>query len=134
MVPKVLIVDDDPGVREAMCELISVLFADPPRQVEVIAGTDGLKAVEAAGQEALALILMDIRMPGMDGIDAFHRIAAEIHPTPPTMLMTGYGTTGVKDRINGAISAGALGCLTKPISLRTLEELVVRQVFGEAEP
>lgn len=134
MTPKILIVDDDPDVREALHELISALFAEPPRRVEVLAASGGLEAVETARRAACALILMDISMPGIDGIDTFHRIAAEVQPTPATMFITGYGTTGVEDRINGAISTGALGCLTKPISLKTLEELVARHVFGEAEP
>lgn len=134
MTPKILIVDDDPDVREAIRELISVLFADPPRRVEVLTVAGGLEAVEAARQTEIALILMDICMPGIDGIDTYHRIATEIQPAPATMFITGYGTTGVEDKINGATSAGALGCLTKPISLRTLEKLVARHVFGDTAP
>ena len=68
----------------------------------------------------IALILMDIRMPGMDGVEAFLKIK-EILPDCTVVMMTGQA---VESRIQVALAEGAKTCLTKPISIEQVLEIV----------
>lgn len=134
MVPKILIADDDPDVRESLAEILAVVFDDEPHRIEVLTATGGREAVATCKEAGPALVLMDISMPDLDGIEAFHQIADAPSPTPVVVFITGYSTEGVQNRIDAALAAGAVDCLTKPISLSTLEHLILHHVFGHPEP
>ena len=102
---RVSVVDDDAIVRET---LSSILDSEP--DIDVIAtAADGAEAVRLAGELAPDVVLMDLRMPGMDGVEATRRILAVSDP-PRVVVLTTYDTDG---DILPAVEAGAIGYLLK---------------------
>lgn len=104
MTIRILIVDDEALVRRGFT---MILDAEPDLEV-VGEAVDGQGAVELALTGAADVILMDIRMPGMDGIEATRRIAAA--NGPPVIVVT---TFGLDEYVFEALRAGASGFLLK---------------------
>ena len=114
--PYLLVVDDDPGQRS----LVETFLRSQGHRVETAAsGADALKRAEAAPP---ALVISDVRMPGMTGLELL-RAVKRAHPGLPVLLVTAYA--GVRDAI-GAIRDGAADYLEKPIDLDELAALVRR--------
>ncbi|GAA2038785.1 response regulator transcription factor [Catenulispora yoronensis] len=111
---RILIVDDQDLVREG---LVALLRAAPAGHT-VSEAADGEQAVEAAARDRPDLILMDIRMPGMDGIAAMERVLAEAAPPPPRVLI--LTTFDHDEYLHAALRAGASGFLLKTIPARRL--------------
>ncbi|MEV7733055.1 response regulator transcription factor [Streptomyces sp. NPDC088921] len=102
---RVLIADDEPMIRAGVR---AVLATDP--DIEVVAeAVDGHDAVELVRRHRPAVAVLDIRMPGLNGIDA----AAEIHTTVPTTSVIMLTTFGEDDYILKALGGGAAGFLIK---------------------
>lgn len=121
---KVLIVDDHPLVREG---IIRILETHP--DIEVVAEAEnGLEAIEKAGAFQPDLVLMDIRMPGCNGIEATRRILEKSCRIKVVIL-----TVSNDDRdLFHAIEAGAQGYLQKDIRPQELVDMI-RGIFrGEA--
>jgi DNA-binding NarL/FixJ family response regulator len=117
---RVLLVDDDALMRAG---LRSVLAADGA--IEVVAeAADGADAVHRARLHAPDVVLMDIRMPGLDGIAATERLLGEI-PAPRVLILTTFQDD---DYIFGALRAGASGFLLK----RTRPEELIAAVHTVA--
>ncbi len=102
---RVLVVDDQAAVREGLATLL-----DLTPGIEVV-GTarDGAQALEFVAEHQPAVVLMDLHMPGVDGIQATERITRE-HPGVRVVVLTTYADDA---SIQGALRAGALGYLTK---------------------
>ncbi len=83
---------------------------------EVIEASDGQEAIDLVGRHFYDLILMDIRMPVMDGVEALTRIK-KISPTIPVIMMTAYGSI---DSAVEALKSGADDYLTKPLDMDEL--------------
>jgi two-component system response regulator AlgR len=113
---RVLVVDDEPLARERLSHLVEELPA-----VE-------LAGVAASGEEALLLagrlrpevVLLDIRMPGMDGLEAAHHLARL--PEPPAVIFT----TAFEQHALAAFDAQAAGYLLKPVRADKLKEALER--------
>ncbi|MGW3952081.1 response regulator [Streptomyces sp. NPDC004752] len=102
---RVLIADDEPMIRAGVR---AVLATDP--DIEVVAeAVDGRDAVELVQRHRPAVAVLDIRMPGINGIDA----AAEIRNTVPTTSIVMLTTFGEDDYILQALGGGAAGFLIK---------------------
>ncbi|MEV4426257.1 response regulator [Streptomyces sp. R-07] len=102
---RVLIADDEPMIRAGVR---AVLATDP--DIEVVAeAVDGHDAVELVRRHRPAVAVLDIRMPGINGIDA----AAEIRNTVPTTSVVILTTFGEDDYILKALGGGAAGFLIK---------------------
>lgn len=101
----VLLVDDQAMVRAG---LGMVLEAEPDISV-VAEAADGAAAVRAAKRDRPDVVLMDVRMPEMDGIEATRRITAELADTKVIVLTT----FDLDDYVYGALRAGASGFLLK---------------------
>ena len=114
MTAEILIVDDDTSHRRM---LEAVLNGEG---YAVTHASDGMVAVEAVSEKFYDLILMDIRMSRMDGIEALHRIK-EISPGIPVIIMTAYAAV---DTAVGALKSGAFDYLTKPLDIDELKILV----------
>ena len=114
MAHKIMVVDDDTDLRTTLQELLI------GEGLDVISAKDGFQAIELASEGQIDLIFMDIRMPGMDGVEAFMKIR-EILPDCIVVMMTGYS---VELLINLALAEGAKTCLSKPVSIEQLLEIV----------
>jgi DNA-binding NtrC family response regulator len=106
---RILIVDDDQDARE----LIGQVLAEAGYLVEV-AG-DGFEALAKLLRALPDLVLTDLRMPGMHGVDLAQRIRSQ--SDVPVVLTTGAETF---DLCTDAAAYGAVACLTKPINLEDL--------------
>jgi two-component system response regulator HydG len=112
--PKILVVDDEESHR---IMLRAVLGAEGYAVTEA---ADGTEAVTAVGKEAFDVILLDIRMTKMDGIEALGEIR-KISPLVPVLIMTAYAS--VKTAVE-ALKAGAFDYLTKPLDIEELKILI----------
>jgi DNA-binding NarL/FixJ family response regulator len=102
---RVLIADDEPMIRAGVR---AVLASDPDMEIIAEAG-DGHEAVELVRRHRPAVAVLDIRMPGLNGIDA----AAEIRSTAPSTGVVMLTTFGEDDYILRALGGGATGFLIK---------------------
>ncbi len=102
---RIVVADDQRAVREA---LSTVLDAEPGFQVVGLAD-DGDQAVELAHRLKPDVVLMDLRMPNVDGVTATQRLAAEL-PTVRVVVLTTFADDA---SILSALEAGAMGFLTK---------------------
>jgi DNA-binding NarL/FixJ family response regulator len=118
----VLLVDDQDLVRQGL-RLILELAG-----FEVVAEAgDGGEAVAAVAEHAPDVVLMDLRMPGMDGIEATRRITEQA-PGARVLALT---TFDVDEHVVGALRAGAVGFLLKDVTAESLVEAVRRAAAGE---
>ena len=121
---RVLIVDDDQLMRAGLVELLG---ADP--QIEIIGqASTGRQAVEQARRLAPEVVLMDVRMPDLDGIGATRQLARAA-PTAKVLILT---TFEQDDYIFGALRAGASGFLLKRARPEELLAAVHTIAAGEA--
>ena len=102
--PLVLVVDDDPSIREAL----SRLFRSVDLDTELYGSTAGLLEREPSLVESC--IVLDVRLPGVSGLD-FQEQLARHHHDIPVIFMTGHGDIPMTVR---AMKAGAVDFLTKP--------------------
>jgi DNA-binding NarL/FixJ family response regulator len=115
MMIRVLVVDDQELLRESFRTLIDL--AD---DMEVVGdAADGLEAISLVGSTAPDVVVMDVRMPTMDGIEATRRIVANPSPRTPRVLM--LTTFDLDEYVFDAIRAGASGFALKN---RPLDELL----------
>ena len=105
---KVVVADDQTAVRDG---LVTILELIPGVEVVGAAG-DGAEAIELADRFTVDVVLMDLNMPRVNGVDATTRIRAR-HPETQVVVLTTYADDA---SILGALSAGAIGYLTKNAS------------------
>jgi CheY-like chemotaxis protein len=116
----ILIVDDN--------ALNAVLVSDylTSKGYRTIVANDGRNAIELAGDLRPDLVLMDIQMPAMNGIEAIRRIRADPHVrATPVIALTALAMPGDRER---CLNAGANEYVSKPVSMRTLAETIVRHL------
>jgi CheY-like chemotaxis protein len=115
----VLVVDDEPDVealfrqqfrRDLRAQRFMMDFA--------ISASDALARVASPIEQSLILILSDINMPGMTGLEMLPKVR-EIRPDVPVIMITAYGDPETRRK---AIESGASGLLTKPIDFTLLRE------------
>jgi len=120
---RVLVVDDHPVVRGGV---VGWLAAQPDIDVVGEAG-DGLEALASVAEHSPDVVLMDLRMPRMDGVEATGRITAA-HPAVRVLVLTTYDTDA---DIVRAVEAGATGYLLKDTPLPQLADAVRAAARGE---
>jgi len=121
---RVLIVDDEPPARDRLRQLLE----DTGTHQVIGEAGNGREALEIAGREHPDVVLLDIRMPGMDGIEAArHMNQAE---TPPAVVFT----TAYDEYAIEAFEANAIGYVLKPIRRERLEQALAQaaRLTGEA--
>jgi DNA-binding NtrC family response regulator len=117
----VLIVDDDPNILEVLnARLFSAGF-------QVLTATGAHQALDLLKAHPVNLLISDIRMPDMGGMELFEEVHSS-HPDLPVIFLTAYGT--IPDAVN-AIKAGAVEYLTKPFDGQELLR-IVREVLEVA--
>lgn len=121
---RVAIVDDDPIVRDSLSAMLS---RQPDLVIEFVA-SDGAQAIAEASLRCPDVVLMDIRMPGMDGITATARLRRE-QPAIKVLLMTSLDLEG---DLPSAIGAGASGLILKTSPLKVLADQLRSVHHGSA--
>lgn len=123
MAAKILVVEDNPLNLELVRDIL--LGAG----YEVIEAEDGEKSLEIALREKPDLVLMDIQLPGLDGLEATRRMRAEPELAGiPILALTAHAMRGEEER---ALAAGCDGFITKPIRLREFSALVAAHLRQE---
>jgi two-component system, response regulator FlrC len=120
----VLIVEDDPSLREALCDTLEL--AGFP----VCGAPDGHAALAAVEQGSVGMVFSDVQMDRMDGHTLLKKIKA-CAPDLPVILMTAYGTI---QRAVEAMRTGAVDYLVKPFEADVLVEMTRRYLPQEAAP
>ena len=116
----ILIVDDVADTRE----LYSLYFRS--RGCTVMTAQDGVAAIDVAQRHRPDAIVMDLSMPGLDGVSATRRLKRDARTRHiPILILTGYPMRAIRD---GALEAGANAFLTKPCLPEDLEQHVQRLV------
>jgi DNA-binding NtrC family response regulator len=118
---RVLIVDDEPGVRESLRMVLK-------NRYEILVAASGTKAFELIEQGPVDVVLLDILMPGPDGIDVLERIKHR-GTTPQVIMLT--ATKTVKTAVT-AMKLGAFDYVTKPFDVDELMLIVERAVQSTA--
>ena len=119
-VRRVLVIDDD---REIVATLTDSLTDSGYSVIGALHGGDGLMLLEA---EPPGVVLLDIKMPGMSGLEVLQRIRAQ-HPALPVIVITGFLDQEVAQQ---ALQRGAFDLLSKPIDLARLERCVALALAG----
>ncbi len=110
---RILVVDDDDAIRNFVCEALS---EEGYRLLQASNGADALREVSQAAPD---LILLDVRMPGVDGWQVLDELRSAAGPQTPVVVMT--ASYSGQDR---ALQSGAQGYLAKPFELHDLLECV----------
>lgn len=116
--PRVLIVDDEPDVVELLVDAL----AGDPQGFRIETATDGYEALIKVGAFKPSVLILDVVMPRLDGIEVCRRLKAG----PETRAVRILGITGYPDTIPALLEAGADTCLTKPLDLGRVREELAR--------
>jgi two-component system, response regulator, stage 0 sporulation protein F len=114
MSEKVLIVDDQYGIRILLNEVLQ------KEGYDTYQAANGLQALEIVQENVPDLILLDMKIPGMDGIEILKRVKA-LYPDMKVIIMTAYGEL---DMIQEAMDLGAITHFAKPFDIVDIREAV----------
>jgi len=112
--PAVLIVDDDAGMVESLCDILS------EKDYRAEGAASGEEAIEKAGRRPFDCFLMDIKMPGKNGVDTFRELK-RMYPDAYVVFMTAYSSSELVDE---AKKEGAVEVLAKPLDLERAISLI----------
>ena len=121
---RILIVDDEPMLRRTMSDRMKFWGCTTEE------AATGEEALEMLGRKSYDLVLLDIKMPGISGIDLLHHIRS-LEQDPAVILLTGYGSKS--EGLEG-MRLGAFDCLMKPIDINTLIEKINEAVDVNESP
>ena len=110
----ILVVDDEVGMRETVSDILTGMG------YEVATARNGEDALSQLREGKFSLVLMDIRMPGRDGISVLREIGP---PPPPVVLMTAYAAD---EQVRAATEAGSFALIHKPVPAQRLLDVVAR--------
>ena len=123
MTIRVLIADDQPVVRDGLAMLLALID-----DVEIVAtAADGIEAVERAHSERPDIVLMDLRMPRLEGAEATRQIVASL-PDTRVLILTTYAND---EYLFPALQAGANGYLTKDAAAEEVEHAIRSVAAGQ---
>jgi len=125
---RIIVVDDEDSVRKRCVRLLA------KRGFQAVGATDGAVALDMVRRNACDIMLVDIRMPGMDGIKLLEHVKA-FNPEVDVIMMTGYAAV---DSAVKAMKCGACDYLTKPFELdqllQAVRAVVARKCLVEDKP
>jgi len=118
---KILVVDDEKSMRVTLAAILR------DEGYEVTTAATGEEALELCSKESFGVVLMDVRMPGIDGVEAFRQIRRHQEGVR-VILMSAYGMDALRDV---ALDEGVIAFLPKPLDLEKVVDLI-RDVTGTA--
>lgn len=124
MAHKILVVDNELQVRELFYDLLT------PKGYQVITAPGGAEAIEYCAKEVPDLVLLDINMPGMDGIDVLRKIKAA-NMSIRVVMLTGLEQTVLE---NQARLSGAAGFLRKSLDIKVILTIIDELFRGGSQP
>jgi len=107
---KVLLVDDEVEFVRTLAERLQI------RGIQALVAVDGAEALQVVEEQKPPIVVLDVMMPGMGGIDVLQRLK-ENHPDIQVILLTGHGST--KEGVRG-MQLGAFDYLMKPVHIEEL--------------
>ena len=116
----VLIIDDEVDLLQAYDRILRRMGYD------VITAERGQTGLSIAQSKEIALVVVDLRLPDVDGLDVVRAIRAGPDP-PPVIVVTGFASAATR---HAALQAGAAGYLSKPFSVLSLAALVRNTLGG----
>jgi len=111
---RILVVDDQESMRGMLADLIEMMGHEP------VAVEDGAQALSRIAEGGIDLVITDLNMPTMDGMELMSQIKAR-HPALPVVIITGYGTFHTEKKV---LSNGASGYIPKPCTIHRVQETV----------
>ena len=117
----ILVVDDEEGPREAMRMILKESY-------NVLLAKDGQECLDLVRKEKPSLILLDVRLPGMDGIEVLENIR-KVHPEIPVIIVSAVGT---HKTVIDALKLGAVDFIAKPLDVIQIRD-TVRKALLQAE-
>lgn len=120
---EILVVDDDDIIRETLCELLS---SDHACQTAATA-EEALAKLEA---QAFDVVLTDVSMPGLSGLDLLNRVV-RLYPGTPVIIISGRSD---QEQAQSLIARGAFDYLLKPFRLEVVEDSVRRAIVHRSNP
>ncbi|MBM0065821.1 response regulator [Alkalicoccobacillus gibsonii] len=111
---KLLVVDDQYGIRVLLNEILQ------KDGYAVYQAANGVQALSIVKEENPELILLDMKIPGMDGLEILRRIKVT-HPDIKVIMMTAYGELNL---INEAIELGAVSYFSKPFDIDDVRQVI----------
>lgn len=116
--PKILVVDDEASIREVLAEHLTTR----PTSYEVLAAADGFEAGRLVATFRPDVVLLDLRMPGLDGFQICRTIKADPETKNTVVIaMTGFYSPETEARI---LECGAVRCFAKPVEPSTLSAFI----------
>ena len=122
MKPRILVVDDEAAIRDSLRMILEY------EDYEFVGASNGPDAITQVQRDRPDLLLLDIKMPGMDGMEVLRKIRA-IDETLPIVMISGHGTTATAVE---AIRSGAIDFLDKPLSSERVI-VTVQNVLRQSE-
>jgi DNA-binding NtrC family response regulator len=110
--PKILIIEDERSIRSVLQNILS----DEDKSYDVLTAENGKKGLEVVKSTSLDLVLCDIKMPGMDGVEVLEEIV-KLYPSLPVLMISGHGDI---DTAVETIRKGAYDYISKPPDLNRL--------------
>lgn len=116
-----LVVEDEARIRELFTQFLKM------KGYRVFEAKDGQEAMDVVRHQAFDLVIMDVKMPRLGGIDALQQIRSA-SPATKVLFITGFGLT---DEIEAVLQEGSVECIRKPF---TFEQLIttVQRITGTA--
>jgi len=111
---KILIIDDEPGIRTVLSDIIR------DENHQVLTGSDGFEGLTILKEESVDLVILDVWLPNMGGIDVLKEIKKE-YPTIEVIMISGHANIDIAVK---AVKLGAYDFLEKPLSLDKIINLV----------
>ena len=113
---KILVIDDEPGIRDLLDTLLR------RKGYDVVLAGSGRKGLEFFRREHPDVIVLDLKMPGMDGLTVLQQIRS-LDPKKPVIVLTGAWTAEAEQKVR---ALGATECVEKEFSLHRLGDSLKR--------
>lgn len=114
MTRKILIVDDNPNMSSLLSEMLEVF------DQESVVASDGFQALDALKSGSFSMVITDMRMPKMTGLELLQQIKTN-HPKVKVVLISGYSGTEIETQAEALKADGFLG---KPLMMADIEKLL----------
>lgn len=119
----ILVIDDQPGIRRLLAEVLQEDGYD------VAVAANGQEALQKVKEITPSLILMDMKMPGMDGLETFRELK-KIGKAERVVMMTAYGEL---ELVKEALSLGAYKYITKPFDINVIKTTIKEAIRFEKQ-